>query len=305
LETRVDIQREELRHTLATLRELPTPSAVLHEIWAVLDDQRASAASLAAVLSRDTALSARVLRLANSAYFGLPNPVSDVRAACVVLGFETVRALAVGVAALDGLSGAAGRVLDVERFWRHSMCVGTVARELARKMGLPDTGTAFCGGMLHDMGRLVLAVARPEECRELLRSEAPGSREREIAAFGASHEEVGLWATELWRFPTPLHDAVGGHHGPAGDEGWSRWGALIHVADAVTHRAGVPCLPAPPARSDPAEDGADDPVEQGTPDPAALALLRVSPSTLVALGEHLRAELERIGDLAFAARAVP
>lgn len=301
MDPHADPRREELRHSLATLRDLPTPSAVLHEIWAVLDDQRASAASLASVLARDTALSARTLRLANSAYFGLPNPVSDVRAACVVLGFETVRALAVGVAALDGLSGAAGAVLDVDAFWRHSMCVGSAARELARKMGLPDTGTAFCGGMLHDMGRLVLAVARPDAYRELLASPDPASRERETAAFGAAHDEVGIWAAERWRFPAPLHDAIGLHHAPDGEGAWSRWGALVHVADAVTRQAGVPCLPAEDAaRTAPAADSP--PHDAALPDPAALVLLRIAPATLLALREHVENQRERIGALATAAR---
>jgi putative nucleotidyltransferase with HDIG domain len=300
------MKREALRRGIASLRDLPTPPRIVHEIWDVLEDRRASASTLAVVLARDTALSARTLRLANSAYFGLPQPVADVRAACVVLGFEMVRGLAVGVAALDGLRRPAGRVLDLDAFWRHSVAVATAARSLARKLGIPDTGTAFCGGMLHDLGRLVLAALEPEACRALLAegAGAAGHRTREAEAFGAAHDEVGLWTAERWNLAPPLRDAIGAHHAPGDGEAWTRWGALIHVADGIAHRQGCSWLaggrPGPTGPPPAAAGDADAPVAPPA-DPAALRLLGVAPEALIPLEESFAAELERILALATAA----
>jgi len=278
-------KRETLRRELDSLRELPTPSQVVHEIWRVLDDENASAATLAAVLKRDTALSARTLRLANSAYFGLPNPCSDVRAACVVLGFETIRGLAVGVAALDGLLRPAARVLDVPAFWRHSIAVATAAESLARRLGVPETGTAFCAGMLHDLGRLVLAAVTPAEYGALLRGVAAADlRAREVETLGASHDEVGDWIGERWRLPDALREAIGGHHGPGSEDGtWSRWGALAHVADVLAWRVGHVSAGTPP------EESAAPPVA-----PEALASLGLDPAAVDKERTALESELERI-----------
>lgn len=283
-------KRECLRRELDSLRDLPTPSQVVHEIWRVLDDENTSAMTLAAVLSRDTALSGRTLRLANSAYFGLPNPVSDVRAACVVLGFETIRGLAVGVAALDGLTRPAARVLDIQSFWRHSIAAASAAQLLAMKLGVPETGTAFCAGMMHDLGRLVLAAMVPAEYGAVLRgATAAELRSQEMERLGAGHDEVGGWVAERWRLPAVLVDAIAHHHEPPADGNWGRWGALTHLADAMALRAGHVSVGALP------EDPADIALS-----PDALAVLGLAESALPEVQRRLAEDLDRIDALAAA-----
>ncbi len=246
-----DSHREALRREINSLQGLPSPSRVIQEIWRVLTDDNASARALAEVLSRDTGLSARVLKLANSAYFALSVPVSDVRGACVVLGFEAVRGLAVGVAAVDGLTRTATRAVDIGAFWRHSIAVATASEGLARRLGTTETGTAFCAGILHDIGRLVLASVRSTQYGRILTPPLPGSLRRlEVDAFGAGHDEVGGWLVEKWGFPEALCDAVGKHHDPSVDGRVNHWAAVVHVADQLAHRAGFALMEDPGVTED-------------------------------------------------------
>lgn len=282
-------RRDTLRREIGFLRDLPTPSRVIHEIWRVMADENASAQALAEVLQRDTALAARTLRLANSAYFGLPEPVADVRAACVVLGFETVRGIAVGVAALESFARTTGNVLDVRAFWRHSVGVATASHAIARRLGIPETGTAFCAGMLHDLGRLALAsVAGPTFRRIDLGADAPPLREQEVELFGASHDEVGGWIAERWKLPGPLAEAIRDHHEPLLGEEGSRWASLVHVGDVLAHRHGLAGI------------RVERPVE--APVPGRLAILGLSADALVGIEAAFPQELERVEAFAIVAQ---
>jgi putative nucleotidyltransferase with HDIG domain len=237
---------------------------------------------LADVLQRDPALSARVLRLANSAYFRLARPVTEVRAACIVLGFDTVRALAVGLSALDTLSKSVGSALDLDAFWRHSVAVATAAQGITRRAGLEDPGTAFCAGVLHDVGKLLLASVDPDRWR---RAAATGGLEAERAEFGTDHAEVGAWIGERWHFPPEIVEAIGGHHAPAGGAG--RWGVVLRLADGVAQRAGCRSPGSGPA------DAAD---------PALLARLPITPDELAVVERDFASSLERVQSFADLAR---
>ena len=230
-----------LHRDLERLKDLPSAPRVVLEIWSVLGDADASVRALSVVVERDPALSAKILKLANSAYFGLPRPVRDVRTACVVLGFSTIESLAVGVTALDALSRAVSADFDLDGFWVHSVATAIAAEHLARRLGLPEPGVAFCGGIVHDVGKLVLATLSPARYRRVLTEQLDTPlRERESSEFGADHTEVGAWLTSRWRFPPELVQIVRGHHEPDGEEGGG-WAVLVAAADAIATNAGWPC----------------------------------------------------------------
>lgn len=286
-----DPRRDALFRDLAQLKDLPPAPRTIAEIWDVLGRPESTARTLADVLQRDAALSAKVLRLANSAYFALPRPVSDVRGACVVLGFDTIRAMAVGIAALDSFSSRVARTVDLDAFWRHSLGVATAAQALARQAGFEAAGAAFCAGILHDIGKLVLATLAGERYRALAPGGVAGAgagvagTAAEVAAFGADHAEVGAWLGTRWHFPPDVLEAIRTHHLSPPDLG--RWGALVQVADAVAHRgsaaAGSAAAPTPPA-------------------PRVLALLPVDEASLHSVEAGYATALERVEAFAEAAR---
>jgi PAS domain S-box-containing protein len=250
-EPKVDSKREALFRELAGLRDLPPAPRTLDDVWKVLGQETSSLSALADVLQRDAALTAKVLRLANSAYYGLPRPVSEVRTACIVLGFETIRSLAVGVSVLEALSRSVDEVLDLSAFWRHSVGTATAAQALARRSQL-DVGTAFCAGVLHDLGKLVLATLAPARWKRVAEG-APGA---EIAEFGASHAEGrgvarrALLARAAGRNPCASRARIRrGELGSARAAGRRhRSPRRLRVAWSRNTRGGGPC--APRARAD-------------------------------------------------------
>jgi HD-like signal output (HDOD) protein len=309
LENELARRRDGLRRDLRGLRELPPAPPILVELWEILDSETSSARTVAETLAKDPALSAKILRFANSAYFGLARPVGDVAAACVVLGFDLIRNLAIGVTTLEALTRRVGAVLDADAFWRHSLATAAGARLVAGRIGLASPGTAFCAGILHDVGKLVLATVAAARYRRILKApleEAPGGgdgeaageggpppdpgvvrRRREVEEFGADHATVGEWLGEGWRFPPEILEAVRRHHDCAASDPPSRWGALVRVADDLARGAGHP---SPPDR------GPGHP--EVAPEPEVLRAIGLSEAAYAELAAALPDELERLGVIA-------
>lgn len=195
------------------LERLPSePSVAMRVVW-IADDPGSSANDLAAAIAADPSLTARVLRLANSAYYGLSGRVASVGFAVTVIGFATVRAMAAATA--SGLFASRERVAP-EGFWVHSLSVATAASKLADRLGIRSSD-AFSLGLLHDLGATLLYRIDPQRFDGLVRR----SQEERIPlpvlereAFGLSHDEAASRVFGAWRFPEELVVAVGAHHRP-------------------------------------------------------------------------------------------
>lgn len=274
---------ESLQRELLRVKDLPAVPRVVREIWQVLESETSSARQLGEVVGRDPALSTKVLRLANSAYFGLSQPVGEVHSACVVLGFDTVRSLAIGVSAVDSLGRRVRANVDLDRFWRHSIGAGTAAQSLARRLGIRGNGSAFCAGILHDIGKLFLAALSPERYGGLaLRDERESVRGAEERVFGANHLVVGSWIAAEWGFPDEIVAAIRWHDDPWNARGDRRWGALMHLGDWMARRNGCPTAPGP--TRPPAEE----------PDRRALEILSVHPGVCADVAARFGSELDRV-----------
>ncbi len=216
------------------LERLPMePSIAMRVVW-IADDPASSAKDLASAISLDPALSARLLRLANSAYYGLSGRVGNVGFAVTVVGFPTVRAMAAATA--SGLFTAGERVAP-DGFWEHGLAVATAASKLADRLGIrpPD---AVALGLLHDLGSTLLFRSDPDRYDEVVRR---STRERiplsvaELEAFGIAHDDAGARVFAAWRFPDSFVEAVGRHHDPV-DWGWEASTRLLVAAEAVAAR---------------------------------------------------------------------
>jgi HD-like signal output (HDOD) protein len=284
-------QFEQLQQDLLGIRDLPTAPPVLCALCELLARETVSAGKLAEVLEKDTALTAKLLRMANSAYFALGQPVTEVRSACVVLGFDMVKSLAIGVTALESLGRRVGRSFDLKGFWRHSVGVGAGAQRIARHLGLRETGTAFCAGILHDLGKLVLVTLSPQRYAKLL--PAPGShslRELEQREYGGDHQAVGDWLGRRWRFPEPLLAMIGSHHDPSGEQGDIAWASILHVANRLAARHGFPSVPA------------CDRCREEELRPDVLSDLGITQELIIRLGEEIETDAERVESFVDSAR---
>ena len=218
------------------LRSLPALPGVVLELLTSFDDPDVDVGRLADTISHDQALTARTLRVANSSFYGLSAKVKTINQAIMMLGFDTVRTLVAAGAIVHMLPAGIGTQLDLAPFWRHSMATAVCARNVARRTRL-NPEQAFLGGLLHDIGRLVLATRFPRQYGAALawRQEHDAWQvDAERQVLGMTHQQVGLMLAEAWQFPPLIQRAIGFHHAPAVDD-LGDLPSIVHVANAIVH----------------------------------------------------------------------
>jgi putative nucleotidyltransferase with HDIG domain len=200
---------------LSRIDDLPPLPAVAARVMSMAEDDRTSAMDLAQVLATDQALTAKLIRISNSAYYGFARRISTVREAVVMLGFKQVRQVAVGASLMNAFKRGQDDGFDLDLFWGHSVAVAVAAEALARKSFAVKPEDAFTAGILHDIGRLVLRQVMPAEFAAAVAMARSGEAPlhiAEITTTGYAHDEVGKALGELWKFPGHLVDAVRCHH---------------------------------------------------------------------------------------------
>ncbi len=235
----------DLRAAITGLERLPS----LPENYLALAREARSAdvtpGSFAAIIGRDPAMSAKVLQLVNSAFFGLPHAGIDVERAVALLGVEIIDSLLLSHAAFDMFEQSQSGI-DMSAFWRESLLVARAARLIAEceKASRPVCHTAYESGLLHDIGHLVLATVAPEEfarARESAATNGEPIHEAEQRVIGCDHGIVGAYLLDLWGLPGWVVEAVGYHHRPALVTETDRFSPLVavHAANALVPVSGA------------------------------------------------------------------
>jgi putative nucleotidyltransferase with HDIG domain len=198
---------------LDALDSLPTLPIVALQIGEVVHAKNASVQQVADLLRSDPATSAKLLRLVNSPYFGIPGGVSDVARAIPFVGFNTLYQLVLSISVLDVLSIGAGH--DPRLLWMHSLTVATAARELAEEIRFSDAGACFTAGLLHDMGEIALAKLAPDKVAatfETMRTDGVAIEIAERLHGLAPHDRIGSRLARRWKFPASLATPIEQHH---------------------------------------------------------------------------------------------
>ncbi len=221
---------------LGAVDRLPPFPAVASRVLRLMNDPDSSAADLARAISRDQALTARVLRAGNSSFYGFSQQVTSLPQAVVVLGLRKVRDLILFDSMPVG-RGADGGMTDAQRtLWVHSVGTALASRLLALRSGTEvDPEDAFLAGLFHDSGRLVLNHLAPEGFAEVFRHTSHGldSVEAERMVFGLSHDELGYEALARWELPEAIRVAARDHHqDPATTEPLTR---AVQAANDFVH----------------------------------------------------------------------
>ncbi|HZO86729.1 MAG TPA: HDOD domain-containing protein [Chthonomonadaceae bacterium] len=235
--------RVTLESIVEAVRHLPAlPSAVL-QIMRMTNDEGVSARDVASVISTDQSLAARILKLANSAYYGLPRAVGTVSDAVILLGMRTVRNMAIAAATHNTLSKeVAGYELGRGDLWRHSLACALAAQMLAEVAHYPEKEEAFVAGLLHDIGKVVLGVHVRDAIaliQQRVETENLTFLEAERAVLGFDHAEVGGRIAARWNLPAPLEQAIACHHQPMQNGQVAPLTALVHIANILCLLAGV------------------------------------------------------------------
>lgn len=213
------LANEILIRVVSQIEGLPSAPSIYQEITQELNSPNASLQKVTKIISKDVSMTAKILQLANSAFFGLSQHVNSMDRALAVLGFDTVVALVLTVQIFSAHNPLVPG-FSIAALWNHSMTTASFAKTIAKvekqdRVGVED---AFMGGLLHDIGKLVLATNLPEDYRQvmLLASETKGPLwKAEEEVFGTTHAEVGAYLMGLWGIPDAIVEAIAFHHLPS------------------------------------------------------------------------------------------
>ncbi|MBT4100594.1 MAG: HDOD domain-containing protein [Gemmatimonadetes bacterium] len=232
-----------IQQTLTEIIDLPTISPVCNRLENMLASADVTADAVADVIQLDPSIAARILKLANSAEFGLQRRIASVKEAVTMIGMKKVAAIVQAVGTFDAM----GRVpqsphFDRLLFWKHSIGTGAIAGVLAKGCGL-DANQALVAGVLHDVGKVIMDSFFPDLFREALEkadAEHIPFLSAETELLPITHETVGRYLVGSWGLPARLVDVVGAHHSLAPErDDHVRLVQLVHVADAACRRLGV------------------------------------------------------------------
>ncbi len=236
--------RDRLRVIVNRTTELTPLKSVATRAIQLAEDERTAAMDLATVISSDQALTAKLLRLSNSAYYGYARRIGNVREAVILLGMRTVRSVAIASTIIDALRASESELFDQDLFWAHSVCVGLVAEVIARDTRVARPEDAFTAGVLHDVGKLAMLMSEPEmfaDVIDLVVSEHMTYRVAEARVFGIGHEHVGGRLAQRWKFPEPLVVAIREHHPALPSRNLETLGDVVTTANLACDREGIAC----------------------------------------------------------------
>ncbi|HYD95913.1 MAG TPA: HDOD domain-containing protein [Noviherbaspirillum sp.] len=221
---------------IGKVHDLPSLPVVVTEMLNAIGKENVDVKTLADKVSRDQALTAKTLRLANSSFYGLQHKITTIQQAIAVIGFQSVRTLITAAAVTGSIAIDGKSSFNFPAFWRHSLATAVCARSLARHVHV-DPEYAFMAGLLHDIGRLVLVTCFLEKYEKTLDCRNQSDCylfEAEQSVLGVDHSMVGSALARHWKFPLVMEKAVASHHEPDALETGSL-AAVVHVADAIAH----------------------------------------------------------------------
>ncbi len=240
-----------VQNLVSRLRTFPARPTVYVEVMRELRSIDCSPHVVGELVSRDLAISTKLLQITNSAFFGFSQRVSSPANAVLLLGVETTASLVLGIEAFSRLDNIKLHYFSTDQVWRHSQAVANSARAIAETItnDVNIAHDAFTAGLLHDIGKLALAVNFEEQYRQALNT----AREKNVPAwevekemFGATHAEAGAYLLSLWGLPARVIDAVATHHLPAKElSGTFTPATAVHLANALDYaensrRSGFP-----------------------------------------------------------------
>jgi len=229
---------QQLAQEVEKLFSLPDIAIRLNEL---IDRPDTSIKELVEVVQLDAGIAATVLRLANSAWYGLPSKVDTISRAITLIGQRALRDLVMSTSVITTFKGISAEFVDMRDFWDNSVTCGVVTRNLAQKVGIRETERMFLAGLLHKVGRLAFYASRPVQYRQVLQDRKNGEAaivEAERAVFGFDYAQLGAALLRAWRVPSALDEVVEFQLDPLLAPNQVEEAAIVHVAaDIAFHMA--------------------------------------------------------------------
>lgn len=229
------------------VRGLVTLPDVFVRINQLVENPDSTVADIANAVNRDPSFTVRLLRVANSPFYGFSSSIDTVSKAVSIIGTSQIRNLALSTAIANSFAGLPNSLVSMENFWRHSLYCALAARSLARQAGKCDAEAMFTAGLLHDIGELVIFNRMPEMAREALTQVLDNADEltvhqAERQVLGYDHAQVGGELARQWKLPSLLEECIACHHFPGEAKRHPREAAIVHIANVLAVMAELDTL---------------------------------------------------------------
>lgn len=218
--------------------EIASPPTIFMRVNDAVNSPRSSIQNVSRIISEDSGLTARLLMLVNSSYFGLPQKVESILIAASMVGTHQLRDLALATSVINMFKGIPVYLVTMDSFWKHAVACGIAARTLAVWRREENPERFFVSGILHDVGRLIMFSKIPDLAREALIAATTKKTFLHIAEkdlVGFDHASVGQAMLQSWNLPDYLSETVGMHHDPVAALHFQQEASVLHIADIIAH----------------------------------------------------------------------
>ncbi len=228
-----------LREKIQNIIHLPALPTIAMEVIGIIENPKTNVHTLSNIISKDQVLASKILKIANSPFYGYSKTISTLDFAIVILGFETLKEAVLSVSLISHLSKNVSKDFNINAFWSHSIATSVISREMAKNLGYKILAESFVAGLIHDLGILILNQYFAKEFDEVIQLSKANNLtlvEAELKVFGVTHDEIGSWLAQRWNFPKQLIESMRYHHSPSFAVINKQLTAIVHFAEYLAHR---------------------------------------------------------------------
>lgn len=226
---------EKLVKETGSVSSLPS---VCEKLNTAVNDPTCSSNKIAKIISDDASLSARLLKIANSALYGFPSKIDGVSRAVTIIGTKQLCDLTYATSVLQMFKGIPDEIVNMKSFWLHSVACGLLARILATFLREDNVERYFVSGLLHDIGKLIVFIKIPDEAKKIFDYSHENSSlgyDSEYKVLGFNHADIGGALLKQWKLPESIVESVRRHHKPSLAEHYNIQASCVHVADLIAN----------------------------------------------------------------------
>lgn len=237
------MEEKRLNYIVNKVNDIPVLPSRVKKIIAITEDPDSTIEDLEKEILKDQSLTSRILKLANSAYYGYPRKINTVSQATILLGFQTIKSMALASTISKMMAGELkGYALEKNDLWTQSQTCAIISRYIAKEVKFSNPETAYIAGLLRDIGKTILNFYVEQEYQAIVNKVEYSNMsflEAEEEVLGFNHAQVGEKIATKWNFPEDLVEAIGLHHTPEKSNINSKLVSIVHIADAITMMIGV------------------------------------------------------------------